>query len=71
MLLLVDVLYGVLYRDDSAGALFADSVDERGDGSGFASSCDSCQEYEALLSVYDVLPDVVGEADLFYGRDVQ
>jgi hypothetical protein len=57
-----EVLDRVFDGEDSAGVFFVDAVDDGGDGGGFAGAGDSGDEDESLLSVDDIVPDVVGEA---------
>ena len=64
------VLDGVFQRDDATGPVPRDAIYERGDGGGLARTRDAGQQYQPVLHVDDVLPDVVGEPDLLDRRYV-
>ena len=71
VLLRQDVLDRVFHRDDPAGGLLADPSDQRGNRRGLAGPGDAGQQDQPRLEIDDVLPDVIGEADVLDLRDVQ
>ena len=70
LLLRKDVLDRIFGGHDPAGFHFADSVDQRGDRRGFARAGDAGHENQTVFEIDDILPDVVGKADVLQLRNI-
>jgi len=68
--LLEDVLDRVFHAHNPVGALFADSIDQRGNGRRFTGAGDSGHKNQAVLAINNIFPDVIRKTDVLYLRNV-